>query len=687
MQVDATVSPREGSVSPNHQQGEHETLTVTTFGGLSISVGRQEVAFASRKSKALIAYLALVPNCMATREHIVGLLWSESDEEKARASLRQVVRTLKPLLLNAGYHGLIVDRNTIGLDARSIRVDATQVLRALEAGELLPSLLNTRTITDTLLAGFDDLDPSFRNWLVVQRENLTQRLGRGLEYLLDEKPDAGSGGARRAAAQALLQLDQTHERACRCLIQMHAEQGEIGAAIALYNRLWELLDQEYDSEPTELTQKLIGDVKLGKFETPAVDPFALPAQLSEGPQSIYDSPPSRQFVLCIGHFDLDGIQEDQRHVCVGFRFELISMLVRFRVWSIVDVTSSASLGLGEPDSPNRYLVNGHLYQNEGALFLTIELQDPVSCELIWSERYVLNLDQFFASQQDIVRKIAHSLNIHISQARLRQVSGQSDVSLDIYDRWLRGHAFVLSWAPALRKRATEIFHSIVRDAPDFAPAYSSLVGILNSNHFVFPGVLRTAHVQEEALKLARKAVELDPLDSRSQLHLAWSQAMNGEYDVAILGFKLACQLNENDPWTTSSAAGGLAYCGEPAEGLKLSERGLELAIAPTPMVWAYTACVRFINGDFAGCSDACSQAEDEVLVMSAWKAAALQQSGLHDPAQAAARRFFEKASALWCGETPATMENAAYWVAQCFPIRDETVLERFRKNLLAAADP
>jgi DNA-binding SARP family transcriptional activator len=44
-----------------------------------------------------------------SRERLVGLLWSRSDEEKARASLRQVVRELRSAFEEAGYHGFVAE--------------------------------------------------------------------------------------------------------------------------------------------------------------------------------------------------------------------------------------------------------------------------------------------------------------------------------------------------------------------------------------------------------------------------------------------------------------------------------------------------------------------------------------------------------------------------------------------------
>ena len=65
------------------------TLSVRTLGKLTLRVGERTVGAIGRKSAALIAYLALSETGEDTRERLVGLLWSEAEEDKARASLRQ----------------------------------------------------------------------------------------------------------------------------------------------------------------------------------------------------------------------------------------------------------------------------------------------------------------------------------------------------------------------------------------------------------------------------------------------------------------------------------------------------------------------------------------------------------------------------------------------------------------------
>ena len=75
-----------------------DVFTVDCFGPLTLLAGGSESSTPkSRKARALLAYLTLQSGQKVSRERAAGLLWSESPEAQARASLRQVLSELRPL--------------------------------------------------------------------------------------------------------------------------------------------------------------------------------------------------------------------------------------------------------------------------------------------------------------------------------------------------------------------------------------------------------------------------------------------------------------------------------------------------------------------------------------------------------------------------------------------------------------
>src|SRR5215475_12827401 len=232
-------------------------LSISLVGRLALRFNGRPVELRTRKAAAVLGYLALSETKSESRERLVGLLWSRSDEEKARASLRHV--------LDAA--GFAAGRLTIGFDPGQVEVDVESILQQAENARIHPLLLNTQRLDERLLEGMDDLDPSFRVWILAKRQTIYERLMRSL--------DAGLAAAhvsaetKRKIASAIVNLDPTHEQACCRLMQAHAEDGDAAGALRIYKALWDLLDRDYGMEPSKPTQVLVAGIKLGAYERPA----------------------------------------------------------------------------------------------------------------------------------------------------------------------------------------------------------------------------------------------------------------------------------------------------------------------------------------------------------------------------------------------------------------------------------
>ncbi len=244
-------------------------LSVSLVGRLAVRFNGRLVELRTQKANAVLSYLALTETKQESRERLVGLLWSRSDEEKARASLRQVVRELRSAFEDAGYSGFVAGRLSVHLDTEKaeLDVDVESVIRLAESGSVHPLLLNTPRLGERILEGMDDLDPSFRIWVLAKRQTIHDRLMRNLDAGLIAR--RAETGAKNEIATAIVNLDPTHEEACCHLMRMHAEQGDAAGALRIYKALWDLLDRDYGMEPAPATEALVAEIKLGAFERPA----------------------------------------------------------------------------------------------------------------------------------------------------------------------------------------------------------------------------------------------------------------------------------------------------------------------------------------------------------------------------------------------------------------------------------
>lgn len=153
------------------------------------------------------------------------------------------------------------DNSLIRLDQSTFATDLDYLTASIERGDPVNALVSEPRTTDALLHGYEDVDPSFGDWLTRKRESVRQHLIQALEVQLCRTQHSVEGVKR--VARALFQLEPTHEIACRHLMCACVASGDTGGALAAYKQLWDCLEQEYDLEPSKTTQELVVAIRSG----------------------------------------------------------------------------------------------------------------------------------------------------------------------------------------------------------------------------------------------------------------------------------------------------------------------------------------------------------------------------------------------------------------------------------------
>lgn len=691
-----------------------ERLRITLLNTFSVQNRDGVIDLSSQKAKAILAYLLLNASGRATREQLCSMFWSETQEKRARASLRQVIRALKSVTSADGSCPIEAKHTEVSIHRERFEVDVLTAVRQLERQRVPELLLGTPRPLDALLADLDDLDRQFSDWLLVYRHSLHERFTRQLEDNL--RQPATAPAQQQKICRALLNLDPSNERAGRRLMLLYARDGDVATALQVYNSLWQVLDSEHDMEPTPLTQQLVAEIKLGVFDTPAetgaidiagatqpsvaphgaviAKPSGLPHTLeARGSETRGVPPPGRKPLICVADFTAKRISADKIYLVNGFRHELIASLVRFREWVVIDlkttreadVVAAAKNTVAGPIPV--YRIHTTVYQTEDTFVLVLTLQEDQTGVCVWSDRFQLSLDAWLTIQHSIIRRAAMALNVTLSAKRLSRLTTKLNVSLSSFDLWLKAESQVLSFQPSEYALAREAYQTIIDTDPDFPGAYLGLVRLENGRHLVSPGQLRSLERLTQGLKLAKKVLKLEPLDSRAHLCLAWSYAMTRHYQHAVQSFQDACRLNENDAWTLISSAQGLAFCGAHRQAVELADLAQSLAVVPSTAHWAYQVSIRFLSGDYRLSIEAAEHAGRLIWNLPAWKAAALYHLGRVDQAAEEAEQFLTAAQQNWTACEPAGPLAVTRWLLQCFPIRRIGDWRRLRDGLAGARLP
>src|SRR5689334_9277707 len=220
-------------------------LTIAVLGGLHIRIGGADARFElpTRKSKALLAYLALSPAMLRSREHLADMFWGRSAEEQARASLRQTLSSLRAAAPKADAR-LYTDSQSVWLDARTLEVDALQFERLAQRGSLEALEQAVALYRGELLAGFSLREERFEQWMSAERRRLHEFAVQAFSqlaghYLRVEQLERGI-----VIAERLLGLDPLLESAHQTLMQLYLASGRREAALRQYQVCVRMLSQE-----------------------------------------------------------------------------------------------------------------------------------------------------------------------------------------------------------------------------------------------------------------------------------------------------------------------------------------------------------------------------------------------------------------------------------------------------------
>lgn len=149
----------------------------------------------SKKSRAILAMLAVAPRGSRSRVWLRDKLWSDRGEDQASASLRQALLDIRKSLGPVAAQALQTDKNAISLNLSAIAVDAHDYLAT---GKRDDAPLET----EHFLEGIDVRDPEFEEWLTLERQSWQRRIeDAGVEH--DLSPKTAPATAQRATRDIL----------------------------------------------------------------------------------------------------------------------------------------------------------------------------------------------------------------------------------------------------------------------------------------------------------------------------------------------------------------------------------------------------------------------------------------------------------------------------------------------------
>lgn len=214
------------------------------------------VQWTGRAGRALLAVLALHPSEPVSRDKLAGILWSESDQHAARASLRMALLSLKRSI-EPVVPGLIRATNdTIMLDLDRKFVDWALFEYQSSQPDPEPRLEALDLYKGDLLAAFPSPTEAVTEALRYERERLRETAIETGVGLLSVFEDIGDRDQLKSIVRKILTIEPANEPAHQAMMRAFAAAGDRPAALRQYEQCREALDKHYGLEPSVETSTL-----------------------------------------------------------------------------------------------------------------------------------------------------------------------------------------------------------------------------------------------------------------------------------------------------------------------------------------------------------------------------------------------------------------------------------------------
>lgn len=546
-------------------------LEVRLLGPMTVSRGGAAVALpASRKVRALLAYLALAPHPV-TRSRLCELLWDVPQDP--RGELRWCLSKIRGVLSGR----VEAQAGTIRLDVSGCRVDAAEVSRAVAQGvEGLPAE-RLRALgamcAGEFLEGLDmDRSPA-ETWLAAERRRFRSCRVAVLERLVQTV----QGDEAFAHLDAWLQMEPFDQRAHAALLNALARRGRIHDGeehLATSARLFEA--EGLDHAPI----RALWRSAMAAANRAARGHEAAAPGRDGGPAGA--AVPRRASIAVMPFAGEHAGTGPPGSLGDALAHDVITRLAKLRNLFVIAQGSIFALSerrVGAPEAGRMldvdYVCSGSSQRLGSRLRVTAELADARIGRVVWAEVYDRAVDDTFAVLDDIGDQIVASVANEIEVAEQNRAILRPPNCLDAWGAHHRGLWHMYRFNRADNERARLYFHRAAALDPSFSRAHAGLSFAHFQNAFQNWG--DRAAEADRAFAAAGRSLMADDRDPAAHWAMGRAMWLRGCQEQSVGELERTIDLSPNFALGHYTLAFVHSQGGDPAAAIRFSDHSRHLS--------------------------------------------------------------------------------------------------------------
>jgi TolB-like protein/Tfp pilus assembly protein PilF len=281
----------------------------------------------------------------------------------------------------------------------------------------------------------------------------------------------------------------------------------------------------------------------------------------------------------------DSLSEDKSNAyfAEGVQDEILTRLAKVADLKVISRTSTQRFKSAPSDLRDiakqlgvMNILEGSVQKANDQVRVNVQLINAMNDAHLWAEIYDRKLTDIFATESDIAKTIAETLQARLTGSEKTAMSKKPTANSEAYELYLKGRFFWNKRTGADLRKAIDYFNQAVAKDPNYALAYSGLA----DSYLLLPpyGAAAPKDSIPQAKAAVKKALELD--DTLAEAHASSGRILSGfDFDStkAIAEFERAIELNPN--YATAHhwfGSGPLLALGRFDESIVEAKRSIEL---------------------------------------------------------------------------------------------------------------
>lgn len=301
--------------------------------------------------------------------------------------------------------------------------------------------------------------------------------------------------------------------------------------------------------------------------------------------------PDKPSIVVLPFDDFSGTA-DGNAVALGITEDLVTALSELeRFFVISRITSfayrdrSATATEIAEELGVRYILEGGVQRSTDRLRITAQLVDAVKGHHLWAQRFEGGVDDLFALQDDIVRRVLIELQGELWSGDHARIAGRGTTSLEAWLLRVRATDQVYRFDKAGTMRARELLRKAAQADPEWA---RPLAGLAWTYWFAArkgwtpdrQGAIRAG------VELAERCIEMDPDEPLGYMQLGNLRQLQGKHTQALALREKAVNIAPNDFQANWGLGSVLAFAGQPDRAVQVLKRARRLSPRhPAALLW------------------------------------------------------------------------------------------------------